>query len=97
MRVLTKKVSNILMTLPPRTKAMFSELWAAEYESFFGVQLYLYTRGYSLRRDDGVYVLQEFFKAEDYKAFMDPIFEDLLRQICVCLRRVNKARKLQMK
>lgn len=94
MRVVMEIVTNTLSSMPVRKKLAFYNLWESEYQANYGVELY-YSNGYALRRNDGNYWMQEFWKVSDYKDFMSPILDDLLKSIYECLLRANKSLKLQ--
>lgn len=96
MRVIMEVVTNTLSVMPVLKKKAFHDLWGTEYQPRFGVEIY-WSNGYSIRRTNGTYWLQEFFKVEEYKDLMDPIFEDLLKAIYQCLIRVNKSLKMRQK
>lgn len=96
MRVIMEVVTNTISVMPTRKKKAFHDLWESEYQPIFGVEIY-WTNGYALRKSDGNYWLQEFFKVEDFKSYMEPKFYDLLKAIHECLIRVNKTLKMKQK
>ena len=93
-RVIMEIVTNSISVMPTLKKKAFHDLWESEYQPYLGVEIY-WTNGYALRKVDGNYWMQEFFKVEDYENYMNPILYNLLTSIHECLLRVNKTLKMK--